>query len=144
MIKFHRELQNLMKVKESVSWNTWCFSSLCFEQLSDFSLTLYFDSIFLIWRNKKRALFYVLKESLLISCLHTNIKIDHCFITQRATTHFLAGYTPSDSIVDFFINNGHKLDSVKGTVPPSSGARISRLTQGPLMSSCKHFMKFNS
>ena len=28
---------------------------------------------------------------------------------------------------------------LKGTVPPSSGARISRLTQGPLMSSCKHF-----
>ena len=33
---------------------------------------------------------------------------------------------------------------ITGTVPPSSGARISRLTQGPLMSSCKHFMKFNS
>ena len=30
---------------------------------------------------------------------------------------------------------------VKGTVPPSSGARISRLTQGPLMSSCKHFRR---
>ena len=28
---------------------------------------------------------------------------------------------------------------LKGTVPPSSGARISRLTQGPLMSSSKHF-----
>ena len=28
---------------------------------------------------------------------------------------------------------------LKGTVPRSSGARISRLTQGPLMSSCKHF-----
>ena len=30
----------------------------------------------------------------------------------------------------------------KGTVPRSFGARISRLTQGPLMSSCKHLMMF--
>ena len=30
----------------------------------------------------------------------------------------------------------------KGTVPPHSEVRISRLTQGPLMSSCKHFMMF--
>ena len=33
---------------------------------------------------------------------------------------------------------------VKGTIRRNSGARISRLTQGPLMSSCKYFMKFNS
>ena len=31
------------------------------------------------------------------------------------------------------------LINFKGTVPPSSGARISRLTQEPLMSSCTHF-----
>ena len=31
---------------------------------------------------------------------------------------------------------------MKGTVLSSSGARISRLTQGPLMSSCKHFKMF--
>ena len=31
---------------------------------------------------------------------------------------------------------------LKGTVPASYGTRISRLTQGPLMSSCKHFLSF--
>ena len=33
--------------------------------------------------------------------------------------------------------------SFKETVRTNSGARINRLTQGPQMSSCKHFMKFN-
>ena len=37
------------------------------------------------------------------------------------------------------MNLGQNINLVKGTVPPSSGTRISRLTQGPLMSSCKHF-----
>ena len=38
---------------------------------------------------------------------------------------------------------GWDLVSLKGTVVKSSfGARISRTTQGPLMSSCKHFVTF--
>ena len=47
------------------------------------------------------------------------------------------------SVTFKFIYVSLNLD-LKGTVPRSLGARISRLTQGPLMSSCKHFMKFNS
>ena len=43
----------------------------------------------------------------------------------------------------YVIDSIEHIMKLKGTVPQSSGARISRLTQGPLMSSSKHFMKFN-
>ena len=51
--------KNLTRVKEFSLWNTWCLPRLCFEQLSAILQTMYFDSIFLIQGNKRRALFYI-------------------------------------------------------------------------------------
>ena len=80
------------------------------------------------------------------------IRIDKQNVEDSATLVSLKGGL--QMAVDQFNSKHHQkgsklslvLDdsSLKGTVPRSSGARISRLTQGPLMSSCRHFMKFNS
>ena len=43
----------------------------------------------------------------------------------------------------FLIEKHRVLSDFKGTVPAHTGTRISRLTRGPLMSSCKHFMMFH-